>query len=145
MTEGPIFAALNDAVVRYGKLAAVDGVSFSIARGETLGLVGESGCGKTSLAKALVGLVAPARGSLILDGETVGRVQYRQRRWFPDRVQLLYQDAAASLSPRLTVAGQLHEPLAITGRRTASDWAAAVALLASSGYRNRSSPAIRTS
>src|SRR3954466_15146909 len=129
MNQNPPFAELTDAVVRYGRLAAVDGVSLSIARGETLGLVGESGCGKTSLAKALVGLVPLARGSLTLDGERVGRAQYRQRRWFPDRVQLLYQDAAASLSPRLTVAGQLREPLAITGRRAASDWPAAVALL----------------
>jgi oligopeptide transport system ATP-binding protein len=129
MSDDLSYAALTDAVVRYGKLAAVDGVSLSIRRGETLGLVGESGCGKTSLAKALVGLVPLARGTLVLDGETVTQAQYRQRRWFPDRVQLLYQDAAASLSPRLTVAGQLREPLAITGRKAAADWTAALALL----------------
>jgi peptide/nickel transport system ATP-binding protein len=129
MNKDTTYASLTDAVVRYGKLAAVDGVSLSIRRGETLGLVGESGCGKTSLAKALVGLVPLARGTLVLDGETVTRAQNRQRRWFPDRVQLLYQDAGASLSPRLTVAGQLREPLAITGRKTAADWAAALALL----------------
>jgi peptide/nickel transport system ATP-binding protein len=129
MTGNSDFAVLSDAVVRYGRLSAVDGVSLSIARGETLGLVGESGCGKTSLAKALVGLVPLAGGSLTLDGTAVGRAEYRRRRWFPERVQLLYQDAAASLSPRLTVAGQLREPLAITGRRSASEWAAAIALL----------------
>jgi oligopeptide transport system ATP-binding protein len=129
MTDDTVYAALTDAVVRYGRLAAVDGVSLAIRRGETVGLVGESGCGKTSLAKALVGLVPLARGTLVLDGETVTAAQYRQRRWFPDRVQLLYQDAAASLSPRLTVAGQLREPLAITGRKGDADWTAALALL----------------
>jgi peptide/nickel transport system ATP-binding protein len=137
MTEPAVFSDLKGAVVRYGKLAAVDGVSFVIRRGETVGLVGESGCGKTSLAKTLVGLVPLAQGSLVLDGEAVGRAQYSQRRWFPDRVQLLYQDAAASLSPRLTVAGQLREPLAITGRRTKSDWAEVVALMRELGLADQ--------
>ena len=64
---GPILA-VESAVVRYGKLTAVDGLSLSVGEGETLGLVGESGCGKTSLAKALVRLLPLASGRVLLDG-----------------------------------------------------------------------------
>lgn len=122
-------AALEAGVVRYGKLAAADGVSVRIHKGETIGLVGESGCGKTSLAKALVGLVPLSAGQLLFEGEKVTPAQYRSRRWFPERVQLLHQDAAASLSPRLTVAAILQEPLKIAGRWSKEEWASALSIL----------------
>ena len=122
-------AALDAGIVRYGKLTAADGVSIAIQQGETIGLVGESGCGKTSLAKALVGLVPLSSGHLLFEGETVTSVQRRSRGWFPERVQLLHQDAAASLSPRLTVAAILREPLKIAGRWTKAEWAAALSIL----------------
>lgn len=120
---------LNNAVVRYGKLIAVDGVSLSIRRGETVGLVGESGCGKTSLAKAMIGLVPLVKGGLLLNGENVDLTRRSARRWLTGQVQLLPQDAAASLSPRMKVASLLREPLKITGRQSDEEWARTLDIL----------------
>jgi len=90
---------------------AVDGVSFDVARGETLALVGESGCGKTTTAKSVMRLVEPTSGSVRLDGEellTLSTEQMRQRR---RDVQIVFQDPYASLSPRLTAGAIVAEPL----------------------------------
>jgi len=92
-------------------IQAVDGVSFDVARGETLALVGESGCGKTTTAKSVLRLVEPTSGSVQLDGEellTLGTEQMRQRR---RDVQIIFQDPYASLSPRLTAGAIVAEPL----------------------------------
>ncbi len=98
-------------VPRSPPVQAVDGVSFSVARGETLSLVGESGCGKTTTAKSVMRLIEPTSGSVRLDGEellTLGREQMRLRR---RDVQIVFQDPYASLSPRRVAADIVAEPL----------------------------------
>ena len=93
-------------------LHAVDGVSFAIARGQTLALVGESGCGKSTVARLLVGLYEPSRGQFLFDGQDAHRV-YRggEARQLRRRVQMIFQDPYASLNPRWTVAQIVGEPL----------------------------------
>ena len=96
-------------------LKAVDGVSFDLKAGETLGLVGESGCGKSTVARTLVGLHPATAGSAMLDG--VNLTELPRRAWLPmrRRVQMIFQDPYASLDPRQTVASILAEPLQIHG------------------------------
>src|ERR1043166_6492953 len=84
-----------------GVVRAVDDVSFSVAKGEVLGIVGESGCGKSTTARLVIGLIQPDTGSIILDGEKLGTsLSLRDLR---RRVQMVFQDSYASLNPRLTV------------------------------------------
>ena len=94
---------------------AVDGVSFSVAPGETLGLVGESGCGKSSLAGAVVGLVAPARGSIVVDGTEIAGADPVTLRAARARMQMVFQDPATSLNPRMTVGEAVGEPMLVRG------------------------------
>jgi peptide/nickel transport system ATP-binding protein len=92
-------------------IRAVDGVSFTVARGETLSLVGESGCGKTTTAKSVMRLIEPTSGSVRLEGEeltTLSAERMRQRR---RDVQIIFQDPYASLSPRLAAGEIVGEPL----------------------------------
>ncbi|MFZ4478709.1 MAG: ABC transporter ATP-binding protein [Rhodoferax sp.] len=92
-------------------IQAVDGVSFSVARGETLALVGESGCGKTTTAKSVLRLIEPTSGSVRLEGEellTLGSEQMRLRR---HQMQIIFQDPYASLNPRMTAGDIVAEPL----------------------------------
>ncbi len=96
-------------------LKAVEGVSFALARGETLGLVGESGCGKSTTARAIVGLVPVTSGSIRFDGEeTAGRPHVL--RGIRPRLQMVFQDPYASLDPRMTVSAIVSEPLRVHGR-----------------------------
>ena len=93
-------------------LHAVDGVSFEIERGRTLALVGESGCGKSTVARLLVGLYQPTRGSMQFDGQDA-HAAYRsdQAREIRQRIQMIFQDPYASLNPRWTVEAIVGEPL----------------------------------
>jgi oligopeptide transport system ATP-binding protein len=102
-------------IVFDGRLRAVDGVSFTLAEGETLGLVGESGSGKTTIAKALLGLYAPTSGCVTFEGRDLATLNRRDRMWFRRQVQIIFQDAFSSLSPRLTIRALLTEPLLIHG------------------------------
>ncbi len=124
---------LKDAVIRYDRLTAVDGVSLELRRGETLGLVGESGCGKSSVARAIVGLQPLAGGTLTIEGETLQDVSNQRRQALQRKIQLLFQDPAASLSPRMTVRSLLAEPLKIRGTYTPDNWARIVDLAESIG------------
>ena len=89
--------ARNKAIVR-----AVDGVDFTIAKGETLGIVGESGCGKSTTARLLMQIIAPDAGEILFDGKAVGSAALGLR-GFRRQVQMVFQDSYASLNPRLTV------------------------------------------
>jgi len=125
--------SLNNASVRYGDTTAVDGVSIDLHAGETLGLVGESGCGKSSIARAICGLAPLSGGSLLIEEQDVAIGGKTDRRFLADRVQLLFQDPVASLSPRLTVGALLAEPLKIRNTFNRETWTAAVALLRDMG------------
>lgn len=94
---------------------AVDGVSLRLERGKTHGIVGESGCGKSTLAKLLLGLMPPDRGTVTMDGQSMTDIPEDTWRALRRRVQLVYQDAAGALDPRLPVRAQVREPLAIHG------------------------------
>jgi oligopeptide transport system ATP-binding protein len=98
-----------------GFIRAVDGISFSVRAGETLGLVGESGCGKSTTAKAIVHLVPPTSGEIHLDGLRIDSLS--EPAMFPHRrkVQMIFQDPFSSLNPRMTVGAIVSEPMQIFG------------------------------
>jgi oligopeptide/dipeptide ABC transporter ATP-binding protein len=99
----------------HAPVRAVDGVSFAIARGETLGLVGESGCGKSTVSNAIVGLLAPARGSVRVLGTELAGADRRTLRDVRAHVQMIFQDPVTSLNPRMRIGEAVGEPLLVRG------------------------------
>jgi oligopeptide transport system ATP-binding protein len=104
-TRRGIFSG-NGAVVR-----AVDGISFTVAEGETLGVVGESGCGKTTTAKLVLGLEDPTGGTMRFDGKDLQTMDTAGRRHYRRSVQAVFQDPYASLNPRMRIGAIISEPL----------------------------------
>lgn len=98
-----------------GMLHAVDNVSFTIDRGRTLGVVGESGCGKSTTGRAILRIVEPTEGEILFDGEDIRSLGKDQMRRMRTRMQIIFQDPFSSLNPRKTVSETIAEPLKLNG------------------------------
>jgi oligopeptide transport system ATP-binding protein len=98
-----------------GHVKAVDGVSYDVAKGETLGLVGESGCGKTTVGRAILRLIEPTSGTVAFDGEDVLAASGDALKSLRRRMQIIFQDPGSSLNPRMRIINILSEPLIVHG------------------------------
>lgn len=102
---------------RTGWVYALDDVSFSLNKGETLGIVGESGCGKTTLGRCIMGLYDPSAGKVIIKDQIVSKLNFRQRKKLALNLQMIFQDPFESLNPRQTVKEILEEKYIIHGKK----------------------------
>src|SRR5437879_9440798 len=126
MTDARALLEVSDLVKHYpvrsgilrrkvGTVHAVDGVSFTVGVGETLGLVGESGCGKSTVARSILRLVEPTSGSIALNGLDISHLSQSQLRRHRRSMQIIFQDPFASLNPRMTAGDIVGEPLSVHG------------------------------
>ncbi len=107
--------------VAAGLLHAVDDVSFTIEEGRTLGVVGESGCGKTTMGRTILRLIEPTSGQILFNGEDILKLNEEQMRFKRREMQLIFQDPFSSLNPRKTIAETIEEPIMLAGLIPDSD------------------------
>jgi len=105
----------SSGILRKRHITAVNDVSFHIEKGETLGLVGESGCGKTTLGKSLLRLIEPTSGKVIFDSVDLLQLKKKELRRIRPRMQMIFQDPDASLNPRMKIGSSVAEPLKLQG------------------------------
>ena len=131
MTDARALLEVSDLVKHYpvrsgilrrkvGTVHAVDGVSFTVGVGETLGLVGESGCGKSTVARSILRLVEPTSGSIRLNGLDITHLGKADLRPHRRSMQIVFQDPFASLNPRMTAGDIVGEPLSVHGLASGS-------------------------
>jgi oligopeptide transport system ATP-binding protein len=124
MTEPRVLLEVSDLIKHYpvrggvlrrkvGTVHAVDGVSFTLGVGETLGLVGESGCGKSTVARSILRLIEPTSGSIRIDGQDITHLGKAELRAHRRTMQIVFQDPFASLNPRMTAGDIVGEPLSV--------------------------------
>jgi oligopeptide/dipeptide ABC transporter ATP-binding protein len=111
--RGNTLLQVEDVHVAFGEVRAVDGVSFTVGHGECVGLVGESGCGKTTLARAIIGLVTPDSGRIQYEEQDVAGLKGEALAPFRRQVQMVFQDPFGSLNPRMTVGRAIREVLLV--------------------------------
>jgi peptide/nickel transport system ATP-binding protein/oligopeptide transport system ATP-binding protein len=131
----PIYKGLFSQVS--GHVYAVDGVSFELKRGETLGLVGESGCGKSTVGRTVLKLLEPTAGRIVVDGADITDLDAPAMLPYRQRLQMIYQDPYASLNPRMTAGEIVGEPLVIhgVGSNAGERWARVASLFQRVGLR----------
>ena len=104
-----------------GQLHAVDDVSFTLERGKTLGIVGESGCGKSTTGRAILRLIEPTSGSVYFEGQDISKLNKEEMRKLRKDIQIIFQDPFSSLNPRQTVSQTIEEPLKIHGMKNKAE------------------------
>jgi len=140
MTDASALLEVSDLVKQYpvrsgilrrsvGTVHAVDGVSFSLGVGETLGLVGESGCGKSTVARSILRLVEPTSGTIRINGQDITHLRKAELRPHRRSMQIIFQDPFASLNPRMTAGDIVGEPLSVHGLAAGNEKRARVAEL----------------